>query len=375
MRKNSIKKYNILLCFIIIIVITVVTITMSSYIEKKYEWAANICAPREYPVEVYTGAAGGYFFSQMGGFSNSGWGGLGSIDYIKAPVPDRLDMTWLSYVDNKFYKGDWKLPTEKIKKLFDEGFPAKPGLENVKESYDYINIGLGPKGMVIVWVAGAGSQVEVARFQAHETVIDPKLIIESEMYMFRKGYSQHRLENNFVISEDVREQIKQYGYPQSEVYEEYREKYLWKPRVILPEGSKLTSMYIKMCNGEKEDPYDKPIDTKYKAIPYAFQIYWSVAKGKKERRFVSRIAFTKDKEYWAKYLKPMGKDEIPVDFDKNEIRMLYKEHLDKNKSAEMVIKIDPNVELKSDRVTELYIEQAGKQYHIKEKVTQTGNYD
>lgn len=372
MRKNSIKKYNILLCFIIIIVITVVTITMSSYIEKKYEWAADICAPREYPVEVYTGAAGGYFFSQMGGFSNSGWGGLGSIDYIKAPVPDRLDMTWLSYVDNKFYKGDWKLPTEKIKKLFDEGFPAKPGLENVKESYDYINIGLGPKGMVVVWVAGAGSQVEVARFQAHETVIDPKLIIESEMYMFRKGYSQHRLESNFVISEDVREQIKQNGYPQSEVYEKYREKYLWKPRVILPEGAKLTSMYIKMCNGEKEDPYDKPIDTKYRAIPYAFQIYWSVVNGKKQRRFVSRIAFTNDKEYWVKYLKPMGKDEIPVDFDKNEIRKLFKEHLDKNKSAEMVIKIDPTKQEDDRWVVDFYIEQEGKKYNLNQNCQDSG---
>ena len=343
--------------------------------EKKYEWAADICAPREYPVEVYTGAAGGYFFSQMGGFSNSGWGGLGSIDYIKAPVPDRLDMTWLSYVDNKFYKGEWKLPTEKIKELFDEGFPAKPGLENVRESYDYINIGLGPKGMVVVWVAGAGSQVEVARFQAHETVIDPKLITESEKYMFRKDYAKDMLTYDGTISKDIREQIEKYGYPSLEAYEFYREKYLWKPKVILTEGSKLTSMYIKMCNGEKEDPYDKPIDMKYRAIPYAFQIYWSINNGKKEQRFVSRIAFTNDKEYWAKYLEPMGEDEIPVDFDKNEIRKLFKEHLDKNKSAEMVIKIDPNVELKSERVTDLYLEQAGRQYHVKEKVTRTGKYN
>lgn len=340
--------------------------------EKKYEWSADVSAPREYPIEVYTGAAGGCFFSQMGGFSNSGWGG--SVDYIKAPLPDRLDMTWLSYVDNKLYTGDWKLPTEKIQQLFDEGFYSKAGSEDVIQPYTCINIGLGLKGMVVVWVnSGVHSQVEVARFQAHETTIDPKLITEGESYMFKKGYSQHRLENNFVISQEVREQLNLYGYPEPKVYDEYREKYHWKPKVILPEGSKITSLYIKMCNGEIENPYDRPIDLKSRAIPFTFEIFWTIANGKKEQEFVSRIAFTKDDKFWTKYLKEGGgEDEMPVDFSKTEIRKLFKEHIDKNKPVEMVIKIDPNIELKTERVTDLYIEQAGKRYDIKEKVTRTG---
>ena len=341
--------------------------------EKKYEWSASISAPREYPVEVYTGAAGGYFFSQMGGFSNAGWGGLGGIDYIKAPLPERLDITWLSYVDNKMYAGDWKLPTEKIQQLFDEGFYSKRGDEGETAPYKSINIGLAPKGMVVVWVtAGVHRQVEVARFQAHETIIDPKLLIESEKYMFEKDYAKDMLLDDFVIPKDIREQIEQYGYPPPNIYEDYREKYIWKPKVILPEGSKITSFYIKMCNGEIENPYDRQIEQKNRAIPFAFEIYWTVGSGKKEQEFVSRIAFTHDQKFWVKYLDKNGEDEIPVDFDKNEIRSLFTEHIDKNKAAEIVIKIDPNVELKSERVTELYLEQAGKKYAIKEKVTRTG---
>jgi hypothetical protein len=362
-----VKKQIILLLFAII---------TSSCMEKKYEWSADISAPKEYPIEVYTGAVGGCFFSQMGGFTNAGWGNAGSVDFIKAPLPDRLDMTWLSYVDDKFYTGDWKLPTEKIKELFDQGFYSTTGGKAVTEPYKFINIGFAPKGMVIVWVAGLGRQVEVARFQAHETIIDPRLITEDEKYMFRSGYSQHRLENNFVIAQETRDQIKQYGYPPPEVYEAYREKYLWKPRVILPEGSRITSLYIKMCNGEIEDPLDKPIDQQSRAIPYEFEIYWSIGSGKNEQKFVSRIAFTKDQEYWVKYLKDGGgENEIPVDFDENEIRTFFKEHIDKNNAVEIVIKIDPNVELQSEKVTQLYIEQLGKQYFIKEKVTRTGKYN
>ncbi|WP_426485472.1 DUF2931 family protein [Flavobacterium sp. 2] len=348
---------------------------MSSYIEKKYEWSADISAPREYPIEVYTGAVGGYFFSQMGGFTNAGWGNAGSVNFIKAPLPDSLDMTWLSYVDDKFYTGEWKLPTEKIQQLFDEGFYSKIGEKIIVEPYKYVNIGFAPKGMVIVWVAGNGRQVEVARFQAHETVIDPRLITEDEKYMFRKNYAKDELNNDFVINKDLREQIQQHGYPAPEVYEAYREKYLWKPKVILPEGSNITSIYIKMCNGDIEDPLDREIGMEYRAIPYVFQIYWSIGSGKKEQEFVSRIAFTSDTEFWAKSHKNNGEDEIPVDFDKNEIRNLFKEHIDKNKSAEIVIKLNPIEENSRDWKMNMYLEQSGQNYSINQICHDSGKYD
>ena len=345
---------------------------MNSYMKKEYEWSAHISAPREYPVEVYTGAVGSYFFSQMGGFSNSGWGCRIRDSDIKAPVPERLDMTWLSYVDDKFYTGEWKLPVQKIQQLFDEGYYSKRGPEAETEPYDMINIGLGPKGMVVVWVAGTYKQVEVARFQAHETTLNPKLITEEEKYMFRKNYAKDMLTYDGTISKDLREYISQNGYPPAEAYEAYREKYLWKPKVILPEGSKISRLYIKMSNGEFEDPFDRPIEQNYRAIPYIFQIFWSVRNGKKEQKFISRIAFTQDQDYWTKYFQNSADDEIPRDFDKNEIRELFKEHIDKNKPAEMVIKINPDLENKSERVTDFYIEQGNKRYPIKEKVTRTG---
>ncbi|MBZ4041642.1 DUF2931 family protein [Flavobacterium hibisci] len=349
---------------------------MNSFIEKKYEWSAAISAPREYPVEVYTGAVGGYFFSHMGGFSNSGWGGATGDTDIKAELPERIDLTWLSYVDNKFYTIDSELPIEKIKQLFEEGIYSKTGDEVVTEPYTYINIGLAPKGMVVVWIAGAGIQVEVARFQAHETTIDPRVITEDEKYMFRKDYSKDRLKNDFVISKYVEEQLNKYGYPPAEVYESYREKYLWKPKVILPEGCKIISVYMKMCNGEKEDPYDRPIEQKQRAIPFMIEIFWTVGNGKKQQKFVSRIAFTKDIEFWNIYLQDERvDDQMPVDFYKNEIRKLFKEHIDKNKSAEMVIKIDPTQTEDDSWVTDFYIKQEEKKYNLNQFCQDSGKYD
>jgi hypothetical protein len=383
-RKNSMKKYNILFCFIIIIVITVLTIIMSSVIEissvieKKYEWSAVVSAPREYPIEVYTGAAGDYFFSQMGGFSNVGWGGGGIDNTIEAPLPDRLDMTWLSYVDNKFYTGEWELPTEKIQQLFDQGYysgPIEPGVDG--EIYNNIQIGLAPKGMVVVWVCGSGSsnQVEVARFQAHETTINPKLLTEDEKYMFEKDYAKDMLTYDGTISKDLREQLRLHGFPPPEVYEAYREKYLWKPKVILPEGCRINSLSIKMCNGEMENPFDKPVEQKQRAIPYVFEIFWYVGTGKNQREFVSKIAFTGDLEYWEKSHFDNGFNGIPVDFDKNQIRTLFKEHIDSNKNTELVIKIDPMKENNRDWSVQIFLEQSGKKYIINQIDHNSGIYD
>ncbi|HEX8014925.1 MAG TPA: hypothetical protein VF465_06815, partial [Flavobacterium sp.] len=109
---------------------------------------------------------------------------------------------------------------------------------------------------------------------------------------------------------------------------------------------------------------------------YEFEIYWYVGSGKKQQEFVSRIAFTKDEKFWAKYLQAGGgENEMPVDFDKNEIRKLFKEHMDKNKAAEIVIKIDPTKNEDDSWVINLYIEQGEKKYNLNQFCQDSGKYD
>ncbi len=359
--KNNLKQIGAIVLF---------SITMSSCMEKKYDWSAGVSAPKEYPIEVYSGALGGYFFSEMGGFSNTGWGsGAGDSD-INDVAPETLEMTWLSLTEGKFYTGSWTLPKEKIKRVLEEGFFYK----DKKETYNVISIGLGPKGVVVVWLmlSSRDLQVEVARFQAHETTINPKEVYESAKFMFEKNHIEDMLADNDVMPPAVKDKIKQDGYPLPTVYDAYREKYLWKPKVILPEGSEITQIDMKMCNGEKERSiYTSTLNRDYKAIPYCFEIMWKDQKG---QEYVSRIAFTRDQKYWAKYLEANGDDDLPLDFDKNEIRTLFKDKIDKNIPALMVIKIDPTKQNDNEWVTDFYLEQAGKQYLIKEINQDSGKY-
>jgi hypothetical protein len=196
--------------------------------------------------------------------------------------------------------------------------------------------------------------------------------------MFEPDYIDDMLANEMIITPEIKEKIKQDGYPLPDVYDTYREKYLWIPKVILPEGCKITTIAINMCNGEKEDI---PLSQKNRAIPYGFQIFWEnpleidkTDEEKTAQQYVCRIAFTGDKKYWAKYLEADGDDELPLDFDKNEIRTLFKDKIDKNVPALMVIKIDPTQKEDNQWVTDFYIEQSGQKYPIKEINQDSGKY-
>jgi len=94
---------------------------------KKYEWLPTSNAPELYPTYIHDG----HFYLEDGGsvyiptaFVNcNGWGNDGSThtqgEDLKA-LPVKLDITWASYIENKFYTGSWEMPLDTLKKLFEK---------------------------------------------------------------------------------------------------------------------------------------------------------------------------------------------------------------------------------------------------------------
>lgn len=239
---------------IFIIVANVVTISCQNIkMEQKYDWSATLSAPQEYPVQVYRGEIIAKDYSQsLSGFGdiNYGWGEEGGT-VVMGPdlknIPDSLAIAWHSFVDQKNYEGKWILPKEEITKLFDEGFIN--GSTNKKLTYTTFIIGLAPNGLVVVWLSGAGNQVEVTHFRAQEVSVNIENISDRSKPIFSKKY------NDVVLSElnekhNTFERIKQKDYPKIDVYENYRKKYLWKPSIVLPQDSKLNNLMFHLYNGE-----------------------------------------------------------------------------------------------------------------------------
>ena len=249
--------------------------------EQKYDWSATLSAPEEYPVQAYAGAiiAEGYQQSLAGfGDADDGWGNASGY-VVMGPdtknLPDRLQVSWHSFVDQKNYEGAWELPKDAIAQLFAEGFIDHTTKK--KRTYTTFVIGLAPNGLVVVWLSGDGNQVEVAHFKAQETLVDIDHVSDDNRPVFSKKY------NDVVLSQlndefNTFERIRLGEYPSPDLYEQFRQRYLWRPVVALPEDYQLDSFVLHTYNGEVEitssDNQDRLFDYQKRGLLKGFFFSW-----------------------------------------------------------------------------------------------------
>jgi len=338
--QGSLKKTMLLLLFAIIV---------SSCMEKKYQWSVEISAPKEYPIVIHRGLIGKSFFGAS--CVSSSWGiGIEVAKKQDFAVPETFEITWLSLVEKKFYKGKWKLPKNKIEEFLKKNtYPT-----DKKANSNVLQIGLAPKGVAIMWILNnKGVQIEIGRYQAEQITLESKDVYDNAKFMFEKDFINKALHDPKIFGANLKKNIAQFGYPPITIFDVYREKYPWSPKIMLPEGFSVSQLDIKMCNGEKETIQSTLSFNKDKrALPYFFQIEW---KDKNGQKFVSKIAFTKSKEY-----RHFGKEELPLNFDKNQILTLFKEKTEKSIPSKIVIKIE------NELVSDFYLEQEDKRYQINE---------
>lgn len=282
----NIKKNRYLLLSFILLAISS---CKGQKMEEKFKWTGTVSAPQEYPVEVYEGAIVApdftYGFDAIWGTQNTGWGNVGgvmSVEREQMEAPDSLDFTWFSIVEKKFYTGAWKLDKEKIAKLFREGFIDD--VTQKKDTYNLIKVGLAPKGKVVVWLSGAGFQTEVGSFEAKDTTITKDMAYDNAKYMFNEGYVERTLSNDMVMKPEIKARIAEKGYPDPGIYEQYRTRYNWRPKVELPNGGKPLLIYYSFLNGEEENRFGEDlIKNEYgkRACPKKISLVWQDGNGKK----------------------------------------------------------------------------------------------
>lgn len=233
---------------------------------EKYEWLPTANAPEFYPTYIHDG----HFYLEDGNsvyiptaFVNSnGWGNTGSThsqgDDLKA-LPIKIDITWASYMEKKFYTGSWDMPIDTLKKLFEKG---TIGWRTGKVSnYNEIRVSCAPGGIVVVWVYGDDQQIEVARFQAKETHVAMEDLIPANPTLSYEKY--------FDRSESVPEayeNLKKNGI-QYDIWDIYRKKYNWRAKTEI-EGHQLMNTGFKMFNGEEETIFNKNILEPIKENPF-----------------------------------------------------------------------------------------------------------
>lgn len=243
---------------------------------KKFEWRPTANAPKYYPAEIISGnfymEDNSSIYIPKGHTLMSGWGKTGATHVVgedfKA-IPNKFDIKWVSYLEEKFYGGSFTLPKDKITNLFEEGFI---GLLGKKTTYTNILIGLAPGGIIVVWLYG-DKTVEIGRFKASEIEITKEEFIPNAVLSVEQFIKETK---EGILKDDIQGAVNPENIPFG-LWDSYRSTYNWKPIFKLKNKGVFTKIYIDYINGEHIYTIAKNEEIKdyqLKALPERITLYW-----------------------------------------------------------------------------------------------------
>ncbi len=275
----NLKKLTARLVPFFIFVINI-TLTGCSANMTTFEWQATESAPKNYPMEITSGSliyhdGSGSLYVPNGVTLYNGWGKGRSSHVVGEdfkPLPSRLRISFFSYTEDQFYRGDFELPYEKILALFQAGFYS-PNQEK-KTTYKKIIVGVAPGGAVSVWLWGYERRTEVFFGQAEKTEGDWKHFT-NDADISRKGYISVVIKGSLKTPELI-EALHKDGIPFGR-WAAYRTRYHWQPLFTnIPLRDKRISA-INYYNGEQDYinyPLEKEALASQRPIPNYIYFIW-----------------------------------------------------------------------------------------------------
>lgn len=245
---------------------------------EKYKWQASESAPKNFPMKIVSGTlttiTNDLIYIPANSKIHLGWG-LAISSHIVGDVlkslPVKLQITFFSYTENIFYKGEFDLPYDKILALFKTGYYS----QNIDADTTYTRIvtGVAPGGNVSVWLVGPNKTTQVFFGTAVKVDIDWRVINDNPNYS-REEYVRLGVEE--ALSYEALHTLHDYGVPIKK-WLIYQQKYLWNPKII---GMELRDKFINTVtyfNGELDYIY-YPIKTESnkakRAVPKDIRFVW-----------------------------------------------------------------------------------------------------
>lgn len=276
--------------------------------QKEYNWSASVCTPRNYPALLFSGhlivgnnPKSGYVYMPFDDIINSyhlGDNDGSSSGNAEAISPKTLDITWMSFTENKSYSGIFTLDSEKIEALMINGsnrpyWDVKTkSVQIFNDKHFVVNAGLFPGGMVVIYVFSQSNITIVGRYQAYEDnnvnwkVAFPQMEKNSEMDEYVADIASR-------FPQEIKDQIKNgtipFGY-----WETLFREYNLTPKAKAED--KVETIRINYINGEFESIFlslnGNVMPIKKRAIPRKINIVWHDVN---DRRMETDIFFDEKK--------------------------------------------------------------------------------
>lgn len=301
--------------------------------QTRFDWGATEGAPENYPMKIIDG----YLRFQDGGGASvpsgatlyGGWGkGRTTEGGGVRSLPDKLDITFFSYLEDQFYEGSFALPYEKILKIFqtEEAKPKKKNRqgEDMHVFYEII-VGVAPGGTVAVWVSANGNK-EVFFGQAKKIEAD---FTKAMGFPAAKRAEFLKISVEGAVPPEMLASIRKHGIPFKK-WSGYRTQYSWTPVFAVSHPPEKFGM--EFFNGEGANyiyPLEKGVASSSRPVPSDIDFGYAV--DGKGIEYLYLIHFN-EKEMFDTFAKlaekklPMQLEILPtVPIEKTQIRLKHKD--------------------------------------------------
>jgi hypothetical protein len=226
---------------------------------KKYEWSASNSAPKGCPMGI---TSGDFLFPNGGSLYippkvlHAGWGTQVSVHAVgpdTKSLPDRMQVTFYSYLEDKIYQGSFRLPYDRIVDLFADGYPSHSE-KSGWATFDSIVAGVAPGGTVAVWVSGIERQVEVFFGQAHEVKLNWHSTLGLPLDVSRRETRESELAEELPRDPLIAQMMVSIPFDR---WAAYRTRYQWRLK-FENMGAPDDVWRILYLNGERE--WDMPVE-------------------------------------------------------------------------------------------------------------------
>lgn len=269
---------------------------------EKYDYQQGISTPEGYPIKLlseseFTIAVKGdrtpYTLLETNKVYSINWGNgdttFKSSDGPDIVLPDRLELFWYSFLENKYYRLSTKLNKTQISRYFKKGYKwdYSGNLDKIAtRNYRELIAGIAPGGDVVLWISGPGNTKELEVFKAD--LIDMK---EREVYnLVKEDEIKKVLSDTCTCKDNVQfRKIVNNGKPvPTGIWgNKYRKKYDWKVAINNLDQTK-AKLDISFFNGEEYELFNEEVaKMKYtqQVVP-EYLIYTFIKNKKKYKAFL-----------------------------------------------------------------------------------------
>ena len=146
------------------------------------------------------------------------WGEILSTEILSRedyPMPQKLDMVWLSIVEQQFYSLESELPVPKLQEIWNR---------YSEDTFSHIVVGMSPYGGVALWCVGNNKSELIEWMQAERYEVLYKDFKPMSKYSSLNDYCFHYI-NRYSI---VKDNFEQNGLPPRHLFDKYMQQFTYR---------------------------------------------------------------------------------------------------------------------------------------------------